>query len=259
MLSYLESQDSVFLTEKTYKQRVKHCFNRAAQTYDLYCGFQDQVAKQLFHFGNQFIHPNACAIDLGCGTGNSTQLMSHHPHIEKLLAMDLAKDLIERAKLKSYGVPPSWLIGDFDILSFHPNTFDLIFSSMSLQWSANLMVLMNLLYAQMKPAGTLIFSIPIEGTFQELHTDRKLDLITEENLKKSLSLYLIKHFSIEETVIYFSSVQEALNSIKKIGANAYSKAVTLLAHEPAKLENVIQTVPPQLTYRIAYIVSKKEG
>lgn len=100
--------------------------------------------------------PNAVA-DLGCGPGNSTQILRRRwPHAD-VVGVDSSPEMIDAAK-QSWP-EQNWLVED--ISNWKPNkSLELIFSNAALQWIPNHRMLIPRLFSMVAPGGALAFQIP---------------------------------------------------------------------------------------------------
>ncbi|MBV9129436.1 MAG: methyltransferase domain-containing protein [Verrucomicrobia bacterium] len=96
-------------------------------------------------------------IDLGCGPGNSTQVLRQRWPNAQLVGLDSSPAMIERAGQSSNDI--EWRVGDIQSWS-EPDRFDLIFANASLHWIADHETLTRRLIAMTKPAGVFAFQIP---------------------------------------------------------------------------------------------------
>jgi trans-aconitate 2-methyltransferase len=96
-------------------------------------------------------------IDLGCGPGNSTQVLRHRWPTAHITGLDSSPAMIERARQTATDI--DWKVGD---IQSWPETdrFDLIFANASLHWVADHQTLMRRLIGALKPAGVLAFQMP---------------------------------------------------------------------------------------------------
>jgi trans-aconitate 2-methyltransferase len=97
------------------------------------------------------------AADLGCGPGNSTELIiSSFPHAE-VVGVDNSEDMIEAAKARLPGFK-------FELCGIEewagPGPWDLIFSSSALHWVPTRERLLPWLAGRLSPGGTLAIQMP---------------------------------------------------------------------------------------------------
>lgn len=151
------------------KELIAESFSQAAETYDEFAFLQQEVASRVFErLAYMRIKPEFI-LDVGCGTGAcSRQLRDLFPK-SKVTGIDIAEGMIKVAK-KSQKLfkKINYQIADADLLPFTDNHFDLVFSSLSVQWMPDLKKTFNELHRVLKPGGLLIFSTLGPDTLMEL-------------------------------------------------------------------------------------------
>ena len=187
---------------------VKNCFNKAASTYNDNCDLQLLTGQKLLSLagsGNE-------VIDLGCGTG----LITSKINFNKLYALDISKEMLQKAKECLAHKNVIFLENSFDNIS--GLELDLAFANMSLQWSENLNLTLNNIKSNLQKNGILVFSIPLQGTFLDLPTNI-MQFLSIWQIKKMLDGWEIIYCSVEKINYVFPSLIESLRSIKSVGAN----------------------------------------
>jgi len=97
------------------------------------------------------------AVDLGCGPGNSTQLLQQHCPQARITGIDNSANMLEAARKR---LPATrFLLADIATWR-EPGPFDLIFSNAALQWVPDHSSLLPSLLAKLAPGGTLAVQIP---------------------------------------------------------------------------------------------------
>jgi trans-aconitate 2-methyltransferase len=96
-------------------------------------------------------------VDLGCGPGNSTELLlNRFPHAE-LLGLDSSDDMLTKARARL----PRVTFEKADVAHWRgAGSFDLIFANAVLQWVPDHIGLMVRLVAELAPAGSLAVQMP---------------------------------------------------------------------------------------------------
>jgi trans-aconitate 2-methyltransferase len=125
---------------------------------DHYLRFGDERTRPAVDLATRIaVDDPASVIDLGCGPGNSTEVLrSRWPHA-RVVGLDSSPEMIEAAR---EGHPEGeWLVGDLE--SWSPSDpFDVVFSNAALQWVGDHPALAPRLLAQVAPGGALAFQIP---------------------------------------------------------------------------------------------------
>jgi trans-aconitate 2-methyltransferase len=101
-------------------------------------------------------HPET-VIDLGCGPGNSTQVLRRRWPEAHITGLDSSPAMIAAARA-SYP-EQEWVLASAEEWS-PPEPFDVVFSNAALQWIGDHAGLMSRLFAQVAAGGALAFQIP---------------------------------------------------------------------------------------------------
>ena len=161
---------------------ISRCFSRAAHQYDEACKVQKRVFERLYfeYFNKEEISERASSInqkfntrflDLGSGTGLALPYFQVDFPKVQIVQLDLALAQCEQASQKTTSQKPDSpliICGDFDALPFASQSFDLVFSSLALQWSLDLNHSFQEISRILKPGGALVFSMVGEGSLKEL-------------------------------------------------------------------------------------------
>lgn len=101
-------------------------------------------------------------LDLGCGPGNSTEILARrYPHAH-ILGIDNSPDMIDAAK----AAHPDWEFQLCDAgreLSALGRRFDIVFSNACLQWIPGHAALLRSMMALLRPGGVLAVQVPMNG------------------------------------------------------------------------------------------------
>ncbi len=165
---------------------IARCFDKAASTYDSYAHIQRRACRSLLQLLKKTTVIDGPIIDIGCGTGLSTQALAQHYPNQPLTGIDISSGLLHVAKqrLKNHAV--SINNTDFDNNHSYPEKYTLMFSNMALQWSDNLGNTLALLKNHLVPQGLLAFSAPLPNTFKQLTYTRQQMLLAHEVIISNL-------------------------------------------------------------------------
>ena len=207
------------------KMLIAKCFDRAARHYNQASEVQKIAGNELFCLFKQN-KAIQTILDIGAGTGHfAQQLQSTYPQAQ-LHLIDLAPKMLELAQHKN---PHSHCIhADFDDIPIAKHSAELIFANMTLQWSFNLADTLKHLSSFLKPDGQLVFSLPIEGSFEaltrslknidpELQPNNFINTLKLSNVLHQMPLKDI-HIKTKNINLQFDSCLDALKSIKNSGA-----------------------------------------
>ena len=252
----------------SYKRQLAKSFSRAALTYDHYSLFQQQVLMNLISKVPEKHYQ--CAMDLGCGTGNALLPLSVISNT--LIGLDLSVEMLKKAQDK---IPNSHFVcADAEQMPFAKNYFDLIFSSLAIQWCLSHYDLFKEVYRVMNDGGYWCFSTLCEGSMPEIgeswsKVDGRLHSNQYPSLEKILSDLEVSGFCIESQEIkvikmHFDSVQNAVYSVKKVGASVIANLGDRARVTPSTWRTFVNQynelhdgIGVPLSYQVAFIVAKK--
>ncbi len=96
-------------------------------------------------------------IDIGCGPGNSTQILVNRWPDSEVVGLDNSTTMIEKAR-QDYP-KQKWIVDSAD--NIDPNSkYDLIFSNATLQWIPHHEILLPKLFNCVNPGGAIAVQIP---------------------------------------------------------------------------------------------------
>ena len=95
------------------------------------------------------------AVDLGCGPGNSTELLAARFPGAKVTGIDSSQNMLEAARKRMPGTP--FELGDIATWS---GTADVLFANAALQWVPSHETLLPALIAKLAPGGSLAVQMP---------------------------------------------------------------------------------------------------
>jgi len=97
------------------------------------------------------------AVDIGCGPGNSTEILKARFPAAQVTGMDSSEDMIAAARRRL----PDVAFEIADIANWaDPGPFDVILSNAALQWVPDHETLLPVLLAKLSPGGSLAVQVP---------------------------------------------------------------------------------------------------
>jgi len=216
------------------KQKIKSNFNRFSKNYNSLANLQKQVAQRLFEIARPEIQNSQNILDLGCGTGFITQnILSEKEFAQKnIFQLDIAYNML----LQSNFAPNQHIFNinaDIENLPFKPGSFDLVLSSLALQWVNDLdRVLTNIKEIAHQSKSAVVFSIFLDGTLTELEKSaRELNInlsinnfIALNSLKRIIGANFNNYqIEVQDFTLEHENVLDLIHSIKHIGASYSNK------------------------------------
>lgn len=211
------------------KRRVGAAFDRAASVYEATAQFQHGVVERLLAFllerqtADVGLTP-ARILDGGCGTGYGASLLRQAWPDALVVGCDLAPAMAGQARARGIAA----VCGDLERLPFKDAAFDLIWSSLALQWCRPATVYAELRRV-LRPGGVLVSTTLGPGTLHELETafagidahSRVLPFLHPEQVKTALTQAGFEPVTVqtEEWVTRHVDFSALLGSIRGIGAN----------------------------------------
>jgi malonyl-CoA O-methyltransferase len=223
-----------FIDETHYvvdKSKVADSFGRAAKNYDSVAGIQRQIGHRLLQNVLQLKKTSStCWLDLGCGTGYFTPRISEHLSLEssEMVGFDLSHGMLEYARDNREG-SFSWLCGDAENLPLADSSLSGVFSSLAIQWCADLPRLFQELSRVVSVEGEIHLATLGPRTLTELRQAwRQVDDYTHVNrfAEEQVILEAIDHSSLslmdwhsEDIVLQYDQVRELTYELKTLGAH----------------------------------------
>lgn len=207
------------------KAKVRAAFERAADSYDELASLQHQICDRLATFLPDGNHTSQTRIlDAGCGTGYGAELLQHSWPNASIVACDLAPAMVR--KTIERGIEAT--CADIERLPFMEGSFDICWSSLTLQW-CRLANAFPELYRVLAPEGVLTFSTLGPGTLHELEFAfegidpyrhvHPFSSIDEIKAALAAAGFCDVEITSEVWTTYHPDMKTLLSTIRGIGAN----------------------------------------
>jgi malonyl-CoA O-methyltransferase len=198
--------------------RVAAAFDRA-EAYDQHAEVQRRVAAALAERVAQLpLPPRPRVLEIGCGTGLlGLELIDRLPGAAWTMT-DIAPAMVARAH-ERFGSRSDIRFGVMDGERPHGGPFDLIVSSLALQWFVDLPAGVARLRALLAPGGWLAFTTLADGTFAEWREAHAgLPAATPAFARAEDLAALGLEVSVYQELIRHGSARAFLQGVKALGA-----------------------------------------
>jgi trans-aconitate 2-methyltransferase len=136
-------------------------------------------------------------IDIGCGPGNSSEVLAERWPTASVVGIDTSEDMIKKAR-KDYP-NQEWIIADAS--TYNPNEkFDLVFSNATIQWIPDHTKLLGKFHAFLSDNGILAIQIPL---FWDMYAGKAIREICGDNRWKSQTDKIPDLFTIHDYPFYY--------------------------------------------------------
>lgn len=254
-------------TQATQKDDIARRFSVAASQYDRVANIQAEIASAtLARVSSVTV---AKALDIGCGTGRHTYQLSRLGG--ETTGLDLAAGMVSQARQNYPGL--HFIQGDAEQLPWQAETFDLIVSTMALQWCRRPQAPLAEVHRVLNGGGRAELAIMVDGSFAELReasrqTGVKLhinNLFTASDWLTAVSQsgLICKAHDLTGYTDQFAGLLELLRSIKDVGAgsgNLSSHRQGLTRRHLKQLESVMPRSGQGLltnTYSVLHLTLEK--
>lgn len=241
------------------KKSTADKFSKAAKSYEQHAKVQRKAAELLLHRLNEC---SGVLLDLGAGPLVNSQTLKEK--CRQLIAVDLSTEML---KVGVVHIPK--ICADMDHLPFAPNSLDCVFSNFAIQWSAQPDKLFADLFLCCKPKSQVLISTVLDGSLEEMDIAWQ-GLDSHAHINQFLTLEQVVHYAElagfkivykeqARLIDHYDSAREALQSVKKIGANnKQSKAQTTGLLGKQKYSQVLNQYPLKgslapVTYQVAIL------
>ena len=257
------------------KNRIARSFSLAARSYDAHAALQRKIATILLaQLGKQCNKESIKRIlDLGSGTGYCTEALHRLFPDAEIISLDIAEAMLGHARGQHIGkdIGEKYICADAENLPFHTASFDIVFSSLSIQWCQNYTALFSELKRVLLPAGNVFIATFGPETLQELKQAwQQVDSYVHVNRFQAIELLQNKlcnkefkkiNIQAENMIVYYQGFDELARELKSIGAhnvNAGQGRGLSGRNKISKLKNTFEKNSTQhagipVTYQVYYL------
>lgn len=146
-------------------------------------------------------------IDIGCGPGNSTQVLVDRWPKAKITGLDSSSAMIEKAK---HDYPnQQWIVAD--ALSYKPEIeYDIIYSNAVIQWIPNHENLLRIFHGYLSNNGILAIQIPL---FWDMPLGKVINETASDIRWKDTMAGIYDLFTIHDYSFYYDNLSGLFNSV----------------------------------------------
>ncbi len=279
---------------KADKNAIRKAFSKAASTYDSSSLLQNDVATELLGMLRAFTPQNeyACVnlnvphivpaseiniLDIGCGTGRLTGGVKSLFEGARVYASDIALPMLLKAGENISEQLVTLVQSDCEALSFEDSSFDIVTSSLTYQWAADIPSAFKEANRVLKTGGLFAFSTLGTRTLRELResyslTEYPAGLMTfkgPEYLARVLKNagFEISAMERRDHVRTYGNLRELVRTLKDIGASPPLKRGKVGLSAGAvlrKAERIYQEMFPSgdgdgvtATYEVIFVTARK--
>ncbi|MBN2011786.1 methyltransferase domain-containing protein [candidate division KSB1 bacterium] len=177
---------------------------------DLYLKFKNERAQPSIDLVSR-IHTNyspTSIIDIGCGPGNSSQVLVERWPDVKVVGLDNSPSMIEKAKQDYPG--QEWILAD--AAQFVADMkFDILFSNATIQWVPDHAELIRKFRDMLSDRGLLAVQIPL---FWDMPLGKAIKQVASEARWNKLTTGVSELLTIRNPSFYYNELAKYFNSIE---------------------------------------------
>ncbi|MFT5395102.1 MAG: malonyl-CoA O-methyltransferase [Gammaproteobacteria bacterium] len=217
------------------RRNVACAFDDAAKDYDTVSLLQQTVADRLVEsFDLIKINP-VSILDIGSGTGYGSRTLKQRFKKAQYYQSDISGEMLKTSRKKSprYFSKNHFLCADAARMPIEDKQFDLVFSSLMLQWCNDLELVFAEVKRMLKPGGVFLFASFGPDTLKELrecwqkvdddiHVNAFVDMhdIGDSLIRNGMDAPVL---SVEHIVLTYNDCKQLMHELKNIGAHNVNK------------------------------------
>ncbi len=119
-----------------FTNKIRKAFSESADQYDILTSLHKEIGRELVK--KHVKHAANVILDVGCGTGYVANKAKFFYPESRLIGLDIAEGMLEKARELHEGIAIEWVHGDAAHLPFDDKSIDIIFSNLAYQWVEDL-------------------------------------------------------------------------------------------------------------------------
>jgi trans-aconitate 2-methyltransferase len=149
-----------------------------------------------------------CIIDIGCGPGNSTQILTQRWPDSTIVGIDNSASMIEKANKDFPDL--KWMLIDAGKDEI-PGRYDIVFSNATIQWIPNHSQLFSKFKALLNDKGLIAVQIPL---FFEMKIGQSIQMISNESKWSRYTATVSDLFTMHSSIEYYDMLSKIFDSIE---------------------------------------------
>jgi malonyl-CoA O-methyltransferase len=251
--------------------KLRKAFSESADQYDILASLHREIGRELVKKTTKF--DAATILDVGCGTGYVANKAKFFFPESRIVGLDLAEGMLEKAQEKHEGIAIDWVQGDAARLPFKKQSIDLVLSNFAYQW-IDLPQSFKEVKRVLTPKGSMYITLFGFKTCQELFESLGF-VLPKKNFARLPSLddvqkaladagILQAHVDYELIKVQFKDVLELLGWLKAIGANNLSDDIFLGKNALTRVQEFYRTRYPYhdgicASFEVIWVEAKGNG
>jgi malonyl-CoA O-methyltransferase len=236
------------------KQQMRAAFEQSAEQYDAVAILQREVADRLLERLELLKMVPATILDLGSGTGHCSQALAQRYPKSRITSLDLAGAMVKKtrerfSKWSRFRHGHQFVCGDAESLPFADQSFDMIFSNLTIQWCDDLEQAFSEMKRVLKPGGVVLYTTLGPDTLKELraswaavddqvHVNTFLDMhdVGDAMLRSRLAEPVM---DMERLTMTYEDAMTLMRDLKTLGAHNVNPGRNHGLTAPKKIKQVI--------------------
>jgi malonyl-CoA O-methyltransferase len=236
------------------KTQMRAAFEQSAEHYDAVAILQREVADRLLERLELLKMVPQAILDLGSGTGYcSAGLAAHYPRA-RITSLDLATAMVQKSRARfsrwsRLRRGHQFVCGDAESLPFADQSFDMLFSNLTIQWGSDLETTFREMKRVLKPGGVVLYTTLGPDTLNELrtswaavdtqvHVNTFLDMhdVGDAMLRARLAEPVM---DMEQLTMTYEDAMTLMRDLKTLGAHNVNPGRHHGLTSPKKLKSVL--------------------
>lgn len=211
--------------------KIKQAFNAAAENYDAFSVLQQTITDRLIESFEYINIKPVSILDLGSGTGYGSGRLNRRFNKAQVYQLDISEKMLRKSRQKAprFFSRDHFVSADAGRVPFADASFELVFSSLMLQWCNDLDRVFSEVRRVLKKGGVFVFASFGPDTLKELRESwRQADDGVHVNIFvdiHDLGDALIHNgldgpvLTAEHIVLTYDDCRQLMTELKNIGAN----------------------------------------